>query len=81
MRSKPSPPSFAREHCRSWALPRRLRGLGGTTRYAINPACDLGPRIAVLPITGTRNSDWGYASVPVIGPLVGASLAGLLCST
>jgi glycerol uptake facilitator protein len=54
--------------------------LGGTTGYAINPARDLGPRIAhaVLPIAGKGKSDWGYASIPVIGPLVGASLAGLL---
>jgi glycerol uptake facilitator protein len=54
--------------------------LGGTTGYAINPARDLGPRIAhaVLPIAGKGNSDWSYASIPVVGPLVGASLAGLL---
>jgi len=54
--------------------------LGGTTGYAINPARDLGPRIAhaVLPIAGKGSSDWGYAAIPVIGPLAGASLAGLL---
>jgi glycerol uptake facilitator protein len=54
--------------------------LGGTTGYAINPARDLGPRLAhaVLPIPGKRDSDWSYAPVPVIGPLIGASLAGLL---
>jgi glycerol uptake facilitator protein len=54
--------------------------LGGTTGYAINPARDLGPRIAhaVLPIPGKRDSDWGYAGIPVIGPLIGAGLAGLL---
>lgn len=54
--------------------------LGGTTGYAINPARDLGPRIAhaVLPVAGKGNSDWGYASIPVFGPLVGASLAGLV---
>lgn len=54
--------------------------LGGTTGYAINPARDLGPRIAhaVLPIAGKGNSDWGYASIPVVGPLVGGGLAGLL---
>jgi glycerol uptake facilitator protein len=54
--------------------------LGGTTGYAINPARDLGPRIAhaVLPIAGKRNSDWGYAPVPVIGPILGGALAGLL---
>ncbi len=52
--------------------------LGGTTGYAINPARDLGPRIAhaVLPISGKGGSDWGYALVPVIGPLVGGALAG-----
>jgi glycerol uptake facilitator protein len=51
--------------------------LGGTTGYAINPARDLGPRIAhaVLPIPGKRDSDWGYAWVPVIGPIAGGLLA------
>lgn len=54
--------------------------LGGTTGYAINPARDLGPRIAhaVLPIPGKRDSDWAYAPIPVIGPLVGGALAGLI---
>jgi glycerol uptake facilitator protein len=54
--------------------------LGGTTGYAINPARNLGPRIAhaVLPIAGKGNSDWGYAPVPVIGPILGGALAGLL---
>jgi len=54
--------------------------LGGTTGYAINPARDLGPRIAhfVLPIAGKGNSDWGYAAIPVLGPLVGGAIAGLL---
>jgi glycerol uptake facilitator protein len=54
--------------------------LGGTTGYAINPARDLGPRIAhaVLPIPGKRDSDWAYALVPVIGPLVGGALAGMV---
>jgi len=54
--------------------------LGGTTGYAINPARDLGPRIAhaVLPIAGKGGSDWSYASIPVFGPLVGGALAGLL---
>lgn len=53
--------------------------LGGTTGYAINPVRDLGPRIvhAILPIPGKRDSDWGYAWVPVVGPLLGASLAAL----
>ena len=51
--------------------------LGGTTGYAINPARDLGPRIMhqLLPIRGKGNSDWSYAWVPVIGPLVGGLLA------
>jgi len=63
--------------CLVWAIGLSL---GGTTGYAINPARDLGPRIAhaVLPIAGKGGSDWGYASIPVIGPLLGASLAGLL---
>jgi glycerol uptake facilitator protein len=54
--------------------------LGGTTGYAINPARDLGPRIAhaILPIPGKRDSDWGYASIPVVGPIVGGGLAGIL---
>jgi len=54
--------------------------LGGTTGYAINPARDLGPRIAhaLLPIPGKRDADWSYAAVPVIGPLLGGALAGLL---
>ncbi|KAB7729108.1 aquaporin family protein [Rudanella paleaurantiibacter] len=54
--------------------------LGGTTGYAINPARDLGPRLAhaVLPIPGKGSSDWGYAWVPVLGPLVGAAIGGLL---
>ena len=53
--------------------------LGGTTGYAINPARDLGPRIAhaILPIAGKGGSDWGYAPVPIIGPLLGGALAGL----
>ena len=54
--------------------------IGGTTGYAINPARDLGPRIAhaLLPIAGKGDSDWGYASIPVIGPFIGGALAGLL---
>jgi glycerol uptake facilitator protein len=53
--------------------------LGGTTGYAINPARDLGPRIAhtFLPIAGKGDSDWRYAAIPVIGPLTGGFLAGL----
>ncbi|OLT20513.1 glycerol transporter [Ornithinimicrobium sp. CNJ-824] len=54
--------------------------LGGPTGYAINPARDLGPRIAhaVLPIPGKGSSDWAYSWVPVVGPLLGAVLAALL---
>ncbi len=54
--------------------------LGGTTGYAINPARDLGPRIAhaILPIRGKRDSDWSYSWVPVAGPVCGALLAALL---
>jgi glycerol uptake facilitator protein len=53
--------------------------LGGPTGYAINPARDLGPRImhALLPIAGKGPSDWGYAWVPVIGPLIGGILGGV----
>jgi glycerol uptake facilitator protein len=53
--------------------------LGGPTGYAINPARDLGPRImhAILPIAGKGTSDWSYAWVPVLGPLVGGALAAL----
>jgi glycerol uptake facilitator protein len=51
--------------------------LGGPTGYAINPARDLGPRImhAILPIAGKGSSDWSYAWVPVVGPLIGGALA------
>ena len=54
--------------------------LGGTTGDAITPARALGPRLAhaVLPIAGKRDSDWGYAAVPVVGPLIGAALAAWL---
>ena len=54
--------------------------LGGTTGYAINPARDLGPRIAhaLLPVPGKRDSDWSYAWVPVVAPLVGAALAAVV---
>lgn len=54
--------------------------LGGTTGYAINPARDLGPRIAhsILPVAGKGGSDWSYAPVPILGPLLGGALAGLL---
>ena len=55
-------------------------GLGGPTGYAINPARDLGPRIAhaILPIPGKGGSDWDYAWIPVVGPLVGAVAGALL---
>lgn len=54
--------------------------LGGPTGYAINPARDLGPRIAhaVLPIRGKGSSDWSYSWVPVLGPILGGLLAALL---
>ena len=54
--------------------------LGGPTGYAINPARDFGPRLAhaVLPIAGKGGSDWGYATIPIIGPLIGGALAGYL---
>jgi glycerol uptake facilitator protein len=54
--------------------------LGGTTGYAINPARDFGPRVAhaLLPVAGKGGSDWSYAPVPLIGPLVGGALAGWL---
>lgn len=57
--------------------------LGGPTGYAINPARDLGPRIAhaILPISGKGDSDWGYAAVPVIGPIIGALIAAGLVIT
>jgi glycerol uptake facilitator len=54
--------------------------LGGTTGYAINPARDFGPRLAhaLLPVAGKGASDWTYATVPILGPLIGAVLAGIL---
>lgn len=54
--------------------------LGGTTGYAINPARDLGPRIvhSIIPMNGKAASNWTYGWVPVVGPLIGASLAALL---
>lgn len=56
--------------------------LGGTTGYAINPARDLGPRIAhaILPIPGKGGSNWSYSWIPIVGPLVGAGLAAFLYS-
>lgn len=55
-------------------------GVGGPTGWAINPARDLGPRIMhfVLPIKGKGPSDWGYAAVPVLGPVVGGILAAII---
>ncbi|QNR20698.1 aquaporin family protein [Exiguobacterium sp. Helios] len=54
--------------------------LGGTTGYAINPARDLGPRIAhaILPIKGKGSSDWGYSWIPIVGPIIGGGVAVLL---
>jgi glycerol uptake facilitator protein len=54
--------------------------LGGPTGYAINPARDLGPRIVhtFLPIPNKGSSDWGYAWIPVVGPLIGGALGGLI---
>ena len=56
--------------------------LGGPTGYALNPARDLGPRIAhfVLPIAGKGDSDWAYSWIPVVGPIIGAVIAALLLS-
>ncbi|MGH2445237.1 MAG: MIP/aquaporin family protein [Candidatus Limnocylindria bacterium] len=53
--------------------------LGGPTGFAVNPARDLGPRIAhaLLPISGKGTSDWGYAWIPVVGPLVGGAVGAL----
>jgi glycerol uptake facilitator protein len=53
--------------------------LGGPTGYAINPARDLGPRImhAILPIAGKGPSDWGYAWIPVLGPLIGGAIGAV----
>ncbi|ASS89285.1 MIP/aquaporin family protein [Aeribacillus pallidus] len=53
--------------------------LGGTTGYAINPARDLGPRIAhfILPIPGKGSSNWGYAWIPVVGPIIGGTYGAL----
>ena len=62
-----------------WALGLSL---GGPTGYAMNPARDLGPRIAhaILPIAGKGGSDWGYAWVPIVGPLCGGALAYIVAS-
>jgi glycerol uptake facilitator protein len=54
--------------------------LGGPTGYAINPARDLGPRIAhaLLPIAGKGSSDWGYAWIPVVGPILGGVVGAMI---
>jgi glycerol uptake facilitator protein len=56
--------------------------LGGPTGYAINPARDLGPRIAhfLLPIAGKGDSDWSYSWIPVVGPIIGGIVAALLAN-
>ena len=61
--------------CLVWSIGLSL---GGTTGFTVNPARDLPTRLAhaVLPIAGKGSSDWGYASVPILGPLIGASVAG-----
>ena len=55
-------------------------GLGGPTGYAINPARDFGPRLAhaILPIAGKRDADWGYALIPIVGPIAGGLLGAAL---
>jgi glycerol uptake facilitator protein len=60
-----------------WALGLSL---GGPTGYAMNPARDLGPRLAhaILPISGKGTSDWGYALVPIVGPLIGAVIGAII---
>jgi glycerol uptake facilitator protein len=62
-----------------WALGISL---GGPSGYSMNPARDLGPRIAhaFLPIAGKGGSDWAYSWVPVLGPIVGAIIAGFVCA-
>ena len=54
--------------------------LGGTTGYAINPARDLGPRLmhALLPLHNKGHSDWNYAWIPVLGPIIGGLVAALI---
>lgn len=58
-------------------------GLGGPTGWAINPARDLGPRIAhfLLPISGKGSSDWSYSWVPVVGPIIGGIVAAVVFKT
>ncbi|HWY03409.1 MAG TPA: MIP/aquaporin family protein [Candidatus Acidoferrum sp.] len=66
--------------CLVWSIGLSL---GGTTGYTMNPARDFPTRIAhaVLPIVGKGGSDWGYAPIPILGPVVGGTLAGLLLRT
>jgi glycerol uptake facilitator protein len=54
--------------------------LGGTTGYAINPARDFGPRVAhtLWPVAGKGSSDWAYAPIPIVGPLLGAAVAAVI---
>jgi glycerol uptake facilitator protein len=61
--------------CLVWSIGLSL---GATTGYAINPARDFGPRLAhaLLPIAGKGGSDWAYSWVPIVGPVIGASMAG-----
>ena len=63
--------------CLVWAIGLSL---GGTEGYPINPARDLGPRLAhsILPIAGKGGSNWGYAWLPVVAPMVGAAIAGYM---
>ncbi len=63
--------------CLVWAIGLSL---GATSGYAINPARDLGPRLAhfVLPVAGKGHSDWAYSWVPVLGPILGGSAAGFI---
>jgi glycerol uptake facilitator protein len=63
--------------CLVWSIGLSL---GATTGYAINPARDFGPRLAhaVLPIAGKGGSDWAYSWIPIVGPVIGAALAGYL---
>ena len=64
----------------AWVVVAIGFAMGGVTGYAINPARDLGPRIAyaLLPIKGKGDVDWSYSWVPIVGPLIGAALAALL---
>jgi glycerol uptake facilitator len=77
----PMPPGFAPYlwGCLVWGLGLSL---GGPTGYAMNPARDFGPRVAhaVLPIPGKGGSDWGYALIPILGPLAGGAIAAFAIS-